>query len=124
MESPALEGASLHKEDDHCPWCRLCLWTCSPTSLLQSQLTGSARQMPCKASWMPPLQSAAALESAHHFTDSDLGSSLQTLTTLSTDKETPAAGQPTGTLPRTERQRSGRELSTACIWARGSKTKH
>ena len=42
---------------------------------------------------------AAALESAHHFTDSDLGSSLQTLTTLSTDKETPAAGQPTAPGP-------------------------
>ena len=38
---------------------------------------------------------AAALESAHHFTDKDLGSSLQSLTTLSSAKDTPAAGQPT-----------------------------
>ncbi len=42
---------------------------------------------------------AAALESAHHFTDKDLGSSLQSLTTLSTAKDTPAAAQPTASGP-------------------------
>ena len=36
---------------------------------------------------------AAALESAHHFTDADLGSSLQSLSSLSAAQDTAAAGQ-------------------------------
>lgn len=41
---------------DRLLYCRLRLWSCNPTLLLQLRQTDSARQMLCKASWMLPLQ--------------------------------------------------------------------